>query len=157
MPIPIDKALKAYVNIRDDIAAKEKEFKAWKEAQEALLEKIGLFLKTTCNELGTDSVKAGGITAFKKEKDSVAIEDKDIFKSTLATGIMSSIDSAMVGSINNRDEVIAAIANADIFDLLTLSANKTNCKAYMADNDGLMPPGIKYYNEKVIQVRKGSK
>ena len=65
------------------------------------------------------------------------------------------MDMVLVGNINNRDEVMHAIASAEIFDLLTLGANKTNCKAFMADNKGLMPAGVKYFKEDVIQVRKG--
>jgi hypothetical protein len=153
--IKIDEALVAYVGIRDNVVAKETEFKAWKKEQKEMLSKLELFFKARCDELGTDSLKAGGNTAFTTTKDSVAIEDKEAFRLELAKGMAAELSSLSLISTEDVTGIAEAIASAPVFDLLTLSANKVNCKSFMADNNGLMPTGIKYHNEKVIQVRKG--
>lgn len=157
MAITLKDALHAFVNIRNDIDAKEKEFKEWKKGRKANLDQIEAFLTKQCKDMGTDSVKADGITAFKKLKDSVTIEDKGAFRQTLANAIFIDLDNAGIFDHGSTASIADAIANSNAFDLLTLSANKTNCKAFMADNNGLMPDGIKYFSENVIQVRNGSK
>ncbi len=156
MSIKLNDALVAYINIRDDLTEKEREFKVFKAERKAQLSEIELFLKAKCEELGTDSVKAGGITAFTKIKDSVAIDDKDTFRNTIA-GCLAEVICDLLVSDPDAGEIAmtSAIAAASAFDLLTLSANKINCKSYMADHEGLMPLGVKYTTEQVIQVRRG--
>lgn len=155
MGIPIDEALKAYVNIRDDLTKQERQFKEAKAKAKSQLTQIEAYLMQQCIDTGTDSVKAGGHTAFKHTKDSVSVDDKDAFRTALANGMATTMVDLHVISADDIACVTEAIAGSSAFDLLTLSANKTNCKAFMADHKGLMPGGVAYFKETVIQVRKG--
>ena len=38
----------------------------------------------------------------------------------------------------------------------TAAINKLNCKDWMQNNDGIMPPGVGYTKEIVVQIRKGT-
>ena len=115
------------------------------------------FFAAKMKEVGTDTLKANGLTAFTATKDSVSIEDKETFKLALAKMVVASLNELKFIEHCDDAEVATAIASSSAFDLLTLSANKINCKAFMADNKGLMPSGIKYVKENVVQIRKGAK
>lgn len=153
MTVSIADALNTYVQIRDKIAEIETKVKEEKAELKGHLTQIEDFLKAKQKEMGTDSLKAGGITAFKTIKDSVKIDDKEAFKLALATQMANQL--AGVGALSEHALAVETLANSDAFDLLTLSANKTNCKAFMADHEGIMPNGLSYFKEDVIQVRKG--
>lgn len=162
MAIKFDDALRAYVGIRDNISAEEKKFKEWKKDQKASLEKLEMFFKKACLEQGTDSITAGGHTAFTTKKDTVAIEDKVLFRTEMA-GIMETEISKSLFELHlpeldmeARTVVIKSLSESKAFDLCTINANKNNCKSYMADHEGIMPAGIRYAAESVIQVRRGS-
>ena len=157
MSIQLDQALNAYINIRDEMEVKEKAAKKAKAGYKDKLVAIETFLMGECQKMGTESIKAGGITAFQKMKDSVTIEDKEEFRETLAREM--TLHLADLGLIEMESSALftEALSSASAFDLLTLSANKVNCKAFMNDKAGIMPLGVKYFKENVIQVRRGSK
>ena len=47
--------------------------------------------------------------------------------------------------------------NSGMLDLLTLSANKNNCKSYRKEHDDTMPVGIKYQTKSVVQIQKSKR
>jgi hypothetical protein len=148
--------LTAYVNIRDNLAKESREFEESKRGQKEQMGKLEAYLKKTMLEMGTDSVKAAGHTAFKTYKDSVKIDDKPEFKLAIATGMADTLVELGLILAESSTGFAEALSSAESFDLLTLSANKTNCKSYMADHEGLMPNGVGYFKEDVIQIRKGN-
>lgn len=146
-------AMTTYVAMRDDIAKKEKEFKAYKadlKDKQATIEK---FLITTCESLGTESVTGGGFTAFITSKDSVSISDKTVLMSHVVETLVSALPGIYIDATNLKPFLDAAF-NSCAFDILTISANKNNCKTFMGDNGGVMPPGVAYDKRQVVQVRK---
>jgi len=152
----LSEVLTAYINIRDDIAKESREFEESKKGKKEQMGKLEAYLKKTMLEMGTDSVKAAGHTAFRTTKDSVKIDDKPEFKLTIATGMAATLVELGLVEADSAVGFAEAISSAESFDLLTLSANKTNCKSYMADHEGLMPDGVGYFKEDVVQIRKGN-
>ncbi len=164
MTVKVDKLIRTFIKIRDTISAKDRDHKKWKEGLTEQLTKIELAIMAKCNEQGVDSLKADGNTAFKKSKDSVTIADKEGFKKFLATTILmrlqphnykTSDDEWQPDGEVDLNEHVERVLDSSAFELLTLSANKSNCKEYMEENLGLMPDGIAYTKETVIQIRKG--
>jgi hypothetical protein len=149
--IKIDEIMTAYFNMRDAIAKEERKFKEFKAGLKDQMETLELAIKDKLTELGTDSFKKAGLgTAFLATKDSVTINDKPAFLSFL-TALMT---LEVTGAPITAEEVVEKLHASGAFDLLTVSANKTNCKSYMAEND-IMPAGVAYRTERVVQFRKG--
>ena len=53
------------------------------------------------------------------------------------------------------EEHVEKLMATDAFDLITIKPSKPNCKSFMEENDGHMPPGVEYTKEIVVQIRKG--
>ncbi len=164
MTIKIDQAISAYIKMRDAITEKQREGKEYAASLKDKMSKLELFIFAKMDELGVDSFKSSGSTAFKTTKDSVTISDKEEFKTFLAKTLLMSLQGYHYQSMEgdwqpdgeaDLKEHIAKLLNSGAFDLLTVAANKNNCKDYMTTNDGLMPPGVDYRKEIVIQIRKG--
>lgn len=152
--------------MREAIEKKERELKDWKKKLKVDEDKLEAFIKKEMLRLDMTTVGVDGNTAFQKKKDFVSIENRDTFKRFLAIQLLTTLQPWKYRSLEgdwqpdgqaDLEEHAEKLANSGAFDLLTLSANKTNCKEYMADNDGLMPDGIKYEQEVSIQIRKGTK
>jgi hypothetical protein len=154
--VKLSEILGAYIAIRDNIAKESREFEESKKDQKDQMGKLETYLKKTMLEMGTDSVKAAGHTAFRTFKDSVKIDDKPEFKLAISTGITGTLVALGLVAESDASGFAEAISSAETFDLLTLQANKTNCKSYMADHKGLMPGGVGYFKEDVVQIRKGN-
>jgi len=165
MDYTIEQLLKTYVGLRDEVSDLEKTFKRAKSDKQTLMAKIELLLRDKCEELGVDNVSAGGLTAYSSTKDRVSISSKDTFAQFLVKSMLTNLQPHMYftedgGTFNDFGEVtlqehVDAVLSEGTLELLTLSANKTNCKAYMDEHEGLMPDGVSYASENVITVRKG--
>jgi hypothetical protein len=153
MTINIGDAMTAYLNMRDAIKVKERELKEYKKSINEQMEKLELHIHKLLNEIGSDSFKKAGIgTVFLTTKDSVTISDKPDFLKFISSEIAKGIDIPNAEATNTVAELIL---NSSVFDLLTISANKNNCKEFMKSNNGVMPPGVAYRSEKVVAFRKG--
>lgn len=163
--IRIDEAISTYIKMRDAITLKDREAKDFKAKLKDQMEKLELFIKAKLKELGTDSFKKKGVgTAFLAMKDSVSISDKEGFKSFLAKTMLLTLQKEQYLIPNGEwqpdgladiHKDIEKILNSGAFDLLTVTANKNNCKTYMSEHNGLMPDGVDYRKEDVVQFRKG--
>lgn len=160
----LEQALTAYINIRDAFNIEDRKYKEYKKEIDDKLKKIETYIHNKLNQEGIDNITIKGVgTTFKTIKDSVAISDGNSFKRFLAERMLLNLQSHMYKnqSGNFRDdgrdvlnEHVDAILNSGAFDLLSVKAHKLNCKTFMADNDGLMPKGVDYTKETVVQVRK---
>ena len=162
--ITVKQAVGTFIAIRAEIAKRDAALKKWKAEQKVSLDKLEKFIRKNLKVLDITSIGAESGTAFESEKDFVSIADKDEFKKFLVTQMLLSFQSHMYkttdgewqpGGEQDLNDYVQHIADSGTFDLLTLSANKTNCKTYMEKNKGLMPAGIKYVKETSLQVRKG--
>ena len=159
----LDKAISHYVDIRADISARKKEFDAWESDQKSKLAKLEMYIQAALEEMHLEKAQANGYTASKTFKDSVTIEDKVTFTVFLVQKLLLHLQPHMY---RKRDgdwlddgmeclrEQVEAVMQSGAFDLLSMSANKTNCKAYMDSNAGSMPTGVKYTKIDAIQIRK---
>jgi len=164
--ITLKQAVATFIKIREAKAVKERVLKEWKASiakQEEALEK---FIRTEMSKMDITTIGSDGNTAFQKEKDYISISDKTVFKTFLATQMLTTLQPYIYRDMQGAwqpdgkadlAEHVEKLINSGAFELLTLSANKTNCKDFMAENKGLMPDGIKYEKEIVIQIRKGKK
>lgn len=166
MAITIKQAVAAFISIREAKAKKERELKDWKADKKEQEDKLEAFIKREMKRLDMTSVGSDGNTAFEHEKDFISISNKDSFKKFLATQMLMALQAYRYKDMQGAwqpdgeadlEENVETLVNSGAFDLLTLSANKTNCKDFMDGNKGLMPDGIKYEKEIVIQIRKGKK
>ena len=167
MPLDISQAIGAYVKMRaamDEISREAKEKTA---AITKPMELIEAYIRTELDKLNVDSFKGknGSGTAFKTEKDYVAVSDKEGFKKFLSETMCLKIHPLLYKDTKGQwlkegeadlAEHVESMLNSGAFDLITLSANKLNCKDWMQNNDGLMPPGVGYTKEIVVQIRKGT-
>lgn len=162
--VTVDKLLKTYVGVRDRMDVRDKAHKEAQASDKEMLGKLEAMVKAHMKAVGLEQVKAAGITAFETTRDSVTIGDKSAFMTHIITEMLLNLQPHMYKDANMDwqpdgkqvlEEHIDNIMSVGAFDLLTLSANKTNCKTFMAGNDGVMPDGVSYRSEQVVQFRKG--
>lgn len=160
----VEDAIRAYINMRDTLSAEDRKFKEYKSGIVTQMEVIERYIQKKLDETGADNLSIKGIgTTFRALKDSVAIKDSEEFRQFLAKRMLLSLQPHMYKDSNGNfradgEEVlrehVQGILNSGAFDLLSVKAHKLNCKQFMTDNDGHMPPGVDYSKEYVIQVRK---
>lgn len=134
----IDKAITAYINIRDEIAARKKVFDESIKDLKDKQGKISAHIDSKLNELGVDSIKSTTAgTAFRKTTPLISVGDKTEY----ATFVMDRIKE--LGS--------------EGLCYLTMSASKNAVVEYMEENNDQLPPGIKFDQKTEIQIRKPTK
>lgn len=92
------------------------------------LKKIELMTLDLLNKSGSNSISTDYGTAFKKEKDTFKIEDREAFFNW--------------------------VAENNMWHMLPTSINNTDARDYMEKNGGALPPGIGYSAFIVAQFRK---
>jgi hypothetical protein len=167
MALDISQAIGTYVKMRAAIDEISRDSKKKTAAIAKPMELIETYILTQLNKLNVDSFKGkdGSGTAFKNTKDYVAVSDKEGFKKFLAETMCLKMRPFVYqdpkgqwlrGGESDLAEHVECMLNSGAFDLITLSANKLNCKDWMQNNDGIMPPGVSYTKEIVVQIRKGT-
>ena len=134
----IDKAISAYINIRDEIAARKKVFEESIAELKEKQGKISAHIDAKLTELGVDSIKSSTAgTAFRKTTSLISINDK----------------SAYTDFVMERIEELGS----EGLCYLTMSAAKPAVTEYMDEHDDAVPPGIKFDQKTEIQIRKPTK
>ena len=93
------------------------------------LEKINSVLLTHLTTVGVESARTASGTVYKTNKESVSLEDPAAFM------------RHVIGTEN--------------WDLLERKANLTACKSF-AEENVVMPPGVKFSSTQVVGVRRGA-
>jgi len=164
MTVKLNDVINTYIKMRDELAARNKAHKEDVAGLKATMEKLELHIQTKMNDVGTDSLKVDGNTAFKAMKDSVTIQDSGEFKSYLYENILTAFQPWRYKTLEGEwqpdgesdlQEHVASLLKSDVLSILTLSANKNSCKEYMDENKGILPDGVQYRQEVSIQIRKG--
>ena len=165
MSVTVETALDTYVRINAAREVKVREHKDELKELDTQLDKIKDFLDVNLEQLGLKSFQGQcGHTAFIANKDSVKISDKERFKSHLLETMLMNVQPHLYKTMDGEwqpdgqetmTEHVEKMLNSGAMDLLTLSANKNNCKDFMNSNDGLMPAGTDYTKWTEVQVRKG--
>jgi hypothetical protein len=129
----IDEAIKAYVETRDDLRARQHAFKEEETALKTVLEQISMWLRDKADELGVDSFKSNQYgTAFRSVKTSYRV----------ATG--------------GWDSFIGWIKDTGNFQCLEKRVAKLATKE-IHDGTGIIPPGLDYVAEVEMDVRRPTK
>lgn len=125
----IDKVIDGYIKLRD------KKDETRRRHQEELapineqMQKIEGYLHKKLQELGLDQFKAKGVgTVFLKMDVSVTVDD--------------------------REEFFKFVRDHAQWDLLDTRCSKTVVADYV-DEHGEPPPGVRFVQEEVVQVRRG--
>lgn len=142
-----EQLIKAYLDMRDKITAIDKKVKEEKAHLKEGLDILEAEIAKILTEVGTESLKAKGIgTAFKAKKDYVTIEDWGAFQKFLVHTIIVSIED---NGTDNLDLVI----NGSMLHMINKAVGKATVKEFLEENE-MLPPGIKYDVENVIQIRR---
>ena len=129
--VPMDKLVRVYLKMKAKIteltSAYEKEVEALKLQQA----EIANAMKDQMQALGLTSSKTADGTAILSTKTRFYSQDWDAFKSF--------------------------VMEHDAVDLLEKRIAQTNMKQFLADNPGLVPPGLNSVTEVEVSVRKPTK
>jgi len=125
----LDKAIEKYIEKRDELDAKRKEFKEFEKHFKGKLDELAMYIGSVMGDV--ESVKTKHGTAFRATKDFASVQDSEKFFGYILES----------GDIN----------------LLNKAANKTGVKEYMEEHEGITPPGIEYGTKIEIQIRRPSK
>ncbi len=160
----IERLLKAYLKMRDTLSEREREFKEYKKGINDQMEVVERAIKKHLLDTGVDNVSVKGIgTTFLTMKDSVTVKDGETFRKFLCERMLMTLQPHMYRDVEGNmradgqtvlEEHIQTMLNSGAFDLMPSTAHKANTKQYMVDHDGLLPPGIDYTKEQIVQVRK---
>jgi hypothetical protein len=128
--ITIDQAIKAYIKIRDEIAAIEKAHKEHVSGLKKNLDKLESFMLQQTQEQNVTSFKTEYGTAFVQKKDSATVADWD----------------ALFGFVLENEA----------YDFLEKRVSKLAVRSHLEANKEL-PPGVNYSTSVEISVRSPSK
>lgn len=120
--------VETYIKLRDRIAKREAEFKAFVATDKEKLEKIEAYLLKEFNESGVDSIKTPAGTAYKTSKVSVTTADKEAF-------------------FHNW------VVPNNAWEFLDIKPNKTAVQQFKAEHEDV-PPGLNWSETMVVQVRR---
>lgn len=126
----INDAITTYVATRDDLDRERKAYNAYEARAKNYMDRIEMFIKEKADELGVDSFKTQGGTAYRTVKTSYKVTTWDEFV-----------------------EWLKATGN---FHCLEKRAAKNAVKE-IHDSTGEVPPGLDYQTEVTFDVRRPSK
>jgi hypothetical protein len=122
-----DFLIEQYVRLRDEVTAKDREFKEWKAGKEALMEGIAKKLQTMMDAEGESSINTPHGSAYKTYKDSATVADWDQFFSWVLA--------------------------EERFEYLDHRVSKKPVKELVEEGQP-PPPGVNYTKLEVVQVRR---
>jgi hypothetical protein len=128
--VKLSEVVAKYIELRDRKAAIKGEYDAKVATLDQQLTHIEGKLLQVFDQLGMDSVRTEFGTAYKSERVTVSVADKDAFKQFC-------IDTGE-------------------FSLMEVRAAKTAVEQYKAANDGQLPPGLNWRAEHVVNFRRAS-
>lgn len=138
-----DQLVTAYIKMRDQ---KSKLVRAHKDEIGVLdekMDKVAAVLSKMMDEVGTDSFKTSAGTAFKTTKDQTGVLEIEEFREFLA-----------LEAASGDKDLASKIYDSFPWHFFTKAVSKPSVIAYMKDNDGRTPDGIRYEQFIETQVRK---
>ena len=127
-PIPISTRIEQYVKLRDLIKEQDDAHKKKMEPYRTALEQLNGVMLNHLNAIGGDSVKSEAGTVYRTIKRSASLEDADAF--------------------------MRHVIGGEHWELLERKANVTAVQAFV-DENGVLPPGVKWTSTQVVGVRRG--
>lgn len=121
--------IKAFIKIRDEIAARKKQYEAVVKDLKEKQQRLSTILQQQLTDLNVESLKTSEGTVFEAKKSSVKVID--------------------------WDATIEHIKETGSFHLLNHAVNKTAVTEFVAEN-GAPPPGTRLEYSSEIQIRRPS-
>jgi hypothetical protein len=119
-----------YIELRNQKAALKADYEAKVAGVDEKLDKIEAKLLEVFDQQGMDSVKTELGTAYKSTRTTASVADRDVF----------------MNFVKAKEE----------WALLEVRAAKSAVEQYMTANEGVLPPGVNWRAEAVVNVRKSS-
>lgn len=126
--INIEQRVAQYLKLRDAIKAHDDAHKEKMKPFRETLEKLNNLLLDHLNNVGVESARTDVGTVYKTTKKSASLEDADQFR------------RHVIGTEN--------------WDLLDWKASQAGVEAFAKENNGNLPPGVKFSMTAVVGVRK---
>lgn len=123
-------AVSLYIRLRDKKAAMKKEFEASIAPLNEKMDKLEAKLLEVFNTTGMESVRTESGTAYSSVRSSATVADRDSF--------------------------ISFVRSHDEWALLEVRPAKLAIEEFRAANDGSLPPGINFKEERVVNVRRSA-
>lgn len=128
MQAPVDKRVAKFVQLRDQRAAATKEYEVVDKLYKETLSAIE-------NSLIHDA-QAQGVTGFKTEAGTTYMEEK------------------LSASIADEGVFFQFVKDQGDLDFFERRIKVTHIKEWAVNNDGRMPPGLNYFRELTMKVRR---
>ena len=126
----ISEAVSLYIQLRDKKAEMKKEFEASVAPLTEKMDKLEAKLLESFNTTGTDSVKTEFGTAYTSTRSTASVADREVFMTHVRT--------------------------TDEWSLVEVRPAKAAIEEYRSANDGQLPPGINFREERVVNVRRSA-
>ena len=124
----LSEVVSLYIRLRDKKAAMKKEFEASIAPLNEKMDKLEAKLLEVFNTTGMESVRTEFGTAYSSVRSSATVADRDSF--------------------------ISYVRSHDDWALLEVRPAKLAIEEFRAANDGGLPPGINFTEERVVNVRR---
>lgn len=125
--VTLETRIQQYIALRDKIKELDEAHKKKMAPSREVLEQLNNVILNALNQTGGDSIKTKYGTAYKTVKRSASLEDPEKFMSF--------------------------VIQKEQFDLLERKVNITAAEQY-ADENGVLPPGVKVSSKSVVGVRR---
>lgn len=129
MELTSEQLISSYLQCRDKLEKMETEFAAQKKPITEAMQGVEAELHKRMLKDKTQSIRAGGGTAFFKERTSITVKD--------------------------WNETLPFIIKHNLWHMLDAGVNKKAAMKYMNENNGTLVPGTNYSSRLVIQIRRG--
>jgi hypothetical protein len=126
----LSEAVSLYIRLRDRKAAMKKEFEVSIAPLNEKMDKLEAKLLEVFNTTGMESVRTEFGTAYSTVRSSATVADRDSF--------------------------ISYVRSHDDWALLEVRPAKLAIEEFRAANDGGLPPGINFTEERVVNVRRAA-
>lgn len=125
--IPMEVRIEQYIKLRDIIKQADDAHKAKMAPARESLEKLNGIMLDHLNKIGGDSVRSKSGTVYRTTKRSASLEDPDAF--------------------------MHFVTSTERFELIDRKANVKAVEDFAQEN-GILPPGVKMTSQQVVGVRK---
>lgn len=126
----LNEAVSLYIKLRDQKAAMKAEYEEKCKPILEKMDKLEAKLLEAFQTAGMDSIKTEFGTAYVSTRTSCSVVDREVFMSHVRT--------------------------LDDWPLLEVRPAKSAVEQYRAANEGRLPPGVNWSEERVVNVRRAS-
>lgn len=146
--ITVDQVIEKYVVIREIKRDLERDHEEALKPISEKLEKLGAWLLGKMQETGVDSFKTKNGTAYKSNKTSCTIADREMFKSFVFAPLAGWLKASY--GVEVEPQVLMSLARLDLVDFRSL---KEGVEMFIEDHSQV-PPGLTVAQTTTVNVRR---